>query len=138
MAMEITYASTVTFNSTTPVVWDNADGGPIRVQIVTNTNVVQPHVAGDFQVSDTALTSETVEVLVDLSMVTPASMPTKNDEQTLTLALKKSDNTNASLPLYRCKYVGLTNQEQSRDNPSASTARFAYNAGGTEKDIYTA
>jgi len=135
MALSITYAAnSVTFGA---VVWDGTDGGPIRVQVQTTTNAVPVHVAGDFQVSDIALTNQTTEVLVDLAQFTPDTLPTIGAEDSIVLALKKSDGTEASETLYRCKYAGLTNQEQSRDNASTSAARFVYNAGGTEKDIYT-
>ena len=135
MALDITYAAnSVTFGAT---VWDSTDGGPIRVQVVTTTNVVHTHVAGDFQSSDAALTNQTTEVLVDLSQFTPDTLPTINDENSIVLSLKKSDGTAETETLYRCKYAGLTNQEQTRDNASTSAARFIYNAGGTEKDIYT-
>jgi hypothetical protein len=72
-----------------------------------------------------------------LGEFSPSVLPTKNEQTDIVLSLKKSDDTGASVTLYRCKYVGITNATQGRDSVSASKALFVYNAGGTEKDIYT-
>lgn len=120
------------------VVWDNTDGGPVRLVGTFNQNIVNAFVAGDFQTSDTAITNETFELIVDLSQFKPDTLPTQNAEADLVFALKKSDGTSGALTLYRMKYAGLTNMEQGRDNVSASGARFVYNAGGTEKSVFTA
>ena len=120
------------------VVWDNTDGGPVRIAGTFTQNVVSAFVAGDFQTSDVAITNETFEMLIDLSQFTPDTLPARNAENSLVFAMKKSDGTNASVTLYRMKYVGLTNIEQGRDSVSSSAARFVYSAGGTEKDVFTA
>ena len=133
--MAITYAPVSFAHGSTT--WDADDGMPLRVVVNFNTNVVETHVAGDIQTTDVAVTNQTVEVLVDLTEFTPTSLPTLADEQNIVLTLKLSDGTTTTETLYRCKYAGLTTQEQGRDGASASAARFVYNAGGTEKDIFT-
>lgn len=120
------------------VVWDNTDGGPVRIVTNTNQNVVHAHVAGDFQSSDVAITSEESEVIIDLSQFKPDTLPTSGAEADLVFALKKSDGTSGSVTFYRMKYAGLTTMEQSSDNVSSSAARFIYNAAGSEKDMFTA
>lgn len=133
--LPLTYAvNSVTHGA---VVWNNSDGGPIRVVVTPNANVVRANVAGDYYDSDVAVTREETEILVDLSEFEPTSTPTVGAEDELVLSLKESDGTSTTVTLYRCKYVGLTNMEQTRDSVSASAARFVYNAGGTEKDIFT-
>ena len=120
------------------VVWDNTDGGPVRIVVNSNQNVVNAFVAGDFQTSDVAITSEETEVLIDLSQFKADTLPTAGAEANLVVNMKKSDNTNTDVTLYRMKYAGLTTLEQGRDSVSSSAARFIYNAGGTNKDIFTA
>ena len=120
------------------VVWDNTDGGPVRIVANLNQNVVHAHVAGDFQNSDVAITNEETEVIIDLSQFKPDSLPAVNASADLVFALKKSDGTSGALTLYRMKYAGITTMEQSRDNVSSSGARFVYDAAGTEKDMFTA
>jgi len=120
------------------VVWDNTDGGPVRVVANLTQNVVHAHVAGDFQNSDVAVTNEETEVIIDLSQFKPDTLPVANASADLVFSLKKSDGTAGAITLYRMKYVGLTTMEQARDSVSSSGARFVYNAAGTEKDMFTA
>ena len=120
------------------VVWDNTDGGPVRVVVNFNQNVAHAHVAGDFQSSDVAVTSEEAEVIIDLSQFKPDTLPAVHASADLVFALKKSDGTTANVTLYRMRYAGLTTMEQARDTVSSSGARFIYNPAGTGKDMFTA
>jgi len=119
------------------VVWDGDSGRPTLVEVRPTQNVVTPHVAGNVQVSDVAVTNEVVEVIVGLSEFAP-EQPVQGAQADLVLSLKKSDGTGTPQTLYRCVYVGLTNLSQPRDDNAVAEARFVYNAGGTEKDIFTA
>jgi len=120
------------------VVWDNSDGGQVRIVANVSQNVVHSHVAGDFQNSDVAVTYEETEAIVDLSQFKPDTLPAVNATADLVLSLKDSAGSPAAFTLYRMKYVGLTTMEQSRDAGSTSGVRFVYNAGGSEKDMFTA
>ena len=116
--MAITYAPVSFAHGSTT--WDADTGKTLRVVVNHNTNVVETHVAGDLQTTDVAVTNQTVEVLVDLAEFTPSALPTLADEQNIVLTLKLSDGTTTTETLYRCKYAGLTTQEQGRDGASAS------------------
>lgn len=119
------------------VVWDNTDGGPVRVVVNFNQNVEHAHVAGDFQNSDVAITSEEAEVIIDLSQFKPDTLPAVHASANLVFALKTSAGTTTDVTLYRMKYAGLTTMEQAQDTVSASGARFVYDAAGSEKDMFT-
>ena len=119
------------------VVWDNTDGGIVRVVVNFTQNVVHAHVAGDFQNSDVAITSEEAEVLIDLSQFKPDTLPAVHASANLVFAMKKSNGNTDSVTLYRMKYVGLTTMEQARDTVSSSGARFVYDAAGGEKNMFT-
>lgn len=118
------------------LVWDNSDGRPTLVEVRPTTNVVTPHVAGDVQTSDVAVTSQVFEVIVGLAEFAPTE-PTLGAQEDIAVVLKLSDTTTETKTLYRCKYAGLTNLSQPRDDNAVAEARFVYNAGGTEKDIFT-
>lgn len=104
------------------VAWDSDDGRPTLVEVRPTTNVVTPHVAGDVQVSDVAVTNQVVEVIVGLSEFAPTE-PTLGAQADLVCVLKLSDGTTTSKTLYRCKYAGLTTLSASRSAAMSSSIR---------------